>query len=61
MSQVLSSICLDPNLGKDATIYSGTKPIVPMPSQVAAFGWTDHFYHQPYDTGGTKEKQLTHT
>ena len=38
MSQVLYSTCLDPNIGKDATIYSGKKPIVPMPSQVSSSG-----------------------
>ena len=41
MSQVLSSTSLDFNLGKNATIYPGTKPIIQMPSQVAASGWTD--------------------
>ena len=40
MSQVLYSACLDPNLGKDATIHSGTKPIVPMTSKVSASGRT---------------------
>ena len=38
-----SSTCLDPNLSKEATIYSGTKPLIPIPNQFVASERTYHY------------------